>query len=270
MHVPYLVLSVFPGIDLFGRAFEQTGFHVLRGPDLLWGSRIEDFTPLAGVFEGIIGGSPCQDFSRARRAPSSGYGVQMVTEFARVVTVAGPLWFVLENVPGVPTVEVEGYDVQRLNLRDTECGGRQRRLRAFQFGSRERLQLCIPRTNDTSRPPLPAAMATEGARTHRRSFADFCELQGLPRDFDLPGLSRTAKYRAVGNGVPLTMGRVIAAAVSDRGVTGNRRMCRCKCGRPLSGNQEHATPACRKRMERRRRVTSTVTGPGSVTAARSH
>ena len=32
-----LVLSVFPGIDLLGRAFEEQEYCVVRGPDLLWG-----------------------------------------------------------------------------------------------------------------------------------------------------------------------------------------------------------------------------------------
>lgn len=38
-------------------------------------------------------------------------------------------------------------------------------------------------------------------------------LQGLPEDFDLPGFTVHAKVRAVGNGVPLPMGRAIAKAV---------------------------------------------------------
>ena len=34
---PQLVLSLFPGIGLLDSAFEEEGFIVVRGPDLIWG-----------------------------------------------------------------------------------------------------------------------------------------------------------------------------------------------------------------------------------------
>ena len=37
------VLSLFPGLDLLGHAFTEAGFSLLRGPDPLYNSRIEDF-----------------------------------------------------------------------------------------------------------------------------------------------------------------------------------------------------------------------------------
>ena len=46
-----------------------------------------------------------------------------------------------------------------------------------------------------------------------RVFADHCRKQGLPEGFDLPGFTVTAKVAAVGNGVPLAMGRAVARAV---------------------------------------------------------
>lgn len=58
------VLSIFPGIDLLGRAFEEEGYTVVRGPDPLWGGDIRNFHVPAGVFEGIIGGPPCQHWTR--------------------------------------------------------------------------------------------------------------------------------------------------------------------------------------------------------------
>lgn len=36
-----LVLSLFPGIGLLDLAFEEQGYCVVRGPDLLWGGNIE-------------------------------------------------------------------------------------------------------------------------------------------------------------------------------------------------------------------------------------
>ncbi len=264
-----LVLSIFPGIDLLGRGFELEGYCVVRGPDLLWGQSIEGWHPTADVFEGVIGGSPCQDYSLARRAPPSGHGDAMLGEFARVVTEAWPVWWLLENVATVPDLEVRGYRVQRFNINAWECGCPQNRLRRFQYGSRDGSVLCVPRPVTRRQRVTACAMASEGTRRHRRSWAEFVALQGLPEGFELPGWSIAWKYRAVGNGVPIPMGRVVAAAIRDRGVTPRPRLCVCECGRPVTGMQTHATPACRKRMERLRRARPTVTGPAPCTAAQS-
>lgn len=83
--VERLLLSVFPGIDLLGRAFEGEGFCVVRGPDLIFGGDIRRFNPPAQVFEGVIGGSPCQDFSTARRSAPTGECLEMLEEFKRVL-----------------------------------------------------------------------------------------------------------------------------------------------------------------------------------------
>lgn len=258
------VLSVFPGIDMLGRGFEAEGFCVVRGPDLIWGGDIREFHVPTGVFRGVIGGSPCPDFSRARRCAPSGNGVEMLAEFARVVTESGCEWFLLENVPGVPDVEIPGYKIQRLNLNAAECGGRQNRPRCFQFGSRDGSSLVVDRSVTPARRE-PACLATEGTKKNRRTWADFCELQGLPRSFDIPGLSRSAKYRAVGNGVPVFMARVIAQAVARRGESHLFRLCACDCGRVVTGRQVMATAGCRKRMERARSDLDGVESAGPVT-----
>src|ERR1700728_3530742 len=99
-----LVLSIFPGIDLLGRAFEEEDFCLVRGPDLIFGGDIRRFRVPRGRFDGIIGGSPCQDFSVLRRCEPTGYGLQMLREFQSVVLAAQPDWFVIENVPSVPDI----------------------------------------------------------------------------------------------------------------------------------------------------------------------
>jgi hypothetical protein len=48
-----LVLSLFPGIGLLDMAFEEEGFCVVRGPDLLWGGDIKNFHPPRGKFNGV-------------------------------------------------------------------------------------------------------------------------------------------------------------------------------------------------------------------------
>ena len=44
-----LVLSLFPGIGLLDLAFEERGFCIERGPDLLWGGDIRRFHPPCGA-----------------------------------------------------------------------------------------------------------------------------------------------------------------------------------------------------------------------------
>lgn len=211
-----LVLSLFPGADLLGRGFEAAGYTVLRGPDTLLGQDIRSFAWTAHASpEGVAGGSPCQDFSRRRRTAPTGYGRAMLKQFARVVTESQPEWWLLENVPGVPDVVIEGYHVQRFNLFAAECGVKQLRNRRFQFGSRDGLKIVLQRAT-MSQELLPAALASEDTNRRRRNFADVCELQGLPRSFDLPGLSRSAKFRAVGNGVPVPVAYAVACAIRDR------------------------------------------------------
>jgi DNA (cytosine-5)-methyltransferase 1 len=265
-----LVLSLFPGVDLLGRGFEAEGFAVVRGPDLITGGDVRRFHVPAGRFDGVIGGSPCQDFSRARRTAPTGEGLELLGHYARVVLESSALWFLLENVPGVPDLVVDGYVVQRFDLNARECGMRQQRLRHFQFGSRLGLVVVPERREPVGLPEL-IALATEGERVDRRSWADFCELQGLPRDFELPGMSISAKYRAVGNGVPIPMARVIARAIcSARSMDFGERLCVCGCGRVVAGRHAAALPACRKRLERRRKGDRlAVFVPGPVTVAES-
>ena len=248
-----LVLSLFPGIDLLGRGFEQEGFCIVRGPDTIFGGDIRSFTPPHNRFDGIIGGSPCQDFSRIRRAPPTGYGQEMLSEFVRCVSAAEPDWFLLENVPGVPDIDVTGYSVQRFDLRATECGLTQSRLRHFQFGSRRGYILVIER-GQRLLATEPAVLATEGTKADRRGWSEFCALMGLPSDFTLPGFTLTARYQAIGNGVPIPMAALIARAIRDAMVPPDTvRVCACGCGRQIDGKHRSALPACRKRIERRRK-----------------
>lgn len=249
-----LVLSVFPGIGLLDKGFERVGYCVVRGPDLLWGGDIRNFFPPSGIFAGVVGGSPCQDFSKVRRAPPTGYGKEMLAEFCRVVIETAPDWFLLENVPTVPSVTVPGYSVQRIDLNARDCGMAQNRLRHFQFGSVNELRATCDRTPHTL-PVEPAVLASEGRRGGGRSFQKICALQGLPPDFSLPDVTRRGAYKMVGNGVPLPMAIVIALAVKNaRPLTECFGLCACGCGRRLTGRQKCASAGCRKRLQMQRSV----------------
>jgi DNA (cytosine-5)-methyltransferase 1 len=261
-----LVLSLFPGIGILDRGFEAEGFCVVRGPDILWGGDIRRFHVEPGRFDGIIGGPPCQDFSKKRRTPPTGEGLEMLNEFTRVVTEAQPTWFLMENVPTVPTLQIEGYSIQRFDLNASECGLRQNRPRHFQYGDRRGYVIIVERASKVTDDVEACCMASEGSRSGRRDWATFCELQGLPRDFKLPGMTMMGAYRAVGNGVPVPMARVIACAVTRARAPVGFRICDCGCGRPVTGKQQTATVACRKRLQRQRqRDAVTVTVPGTVT-----
>lgn len=250
-----LVLSIFHGADLFGRGFEREGFSVVRAGEIDLGFDIRNFSPVVHRFDGIIGGTPCQDFSIANRTKRTfnGYGLEMLKQFARVITEAQPLWALLENVPQVPTVHIEGYQTQRFDLNARECGLFQNRHRHFQFFTRD------GRTLSIDREPMPevfepCAMAVEGKKNDRRTFANFCRIQGLPEDFDLPLFKLSAKYKAVGNGVPPQMARKIAQAiklcfVDEKNTPIESRLCACNCGRRITGRQKSAGAACRKRLQ---------------------
>lgn len=243
-----LVLSLFPGIGLLDMAFELEGFCVVRGPDLLWGGDIRRFHPPAGRFDGIIGGPPCQLFSQMRHInPLAGqkHG-NLIPEFERVVNEARPGWFVMENVKDAPIPAVLGYRVHEQLLRDVWVGGETMRLRRISWGAGEaggvdeRLEIETLALHCTN--PQVSALAgggnrltpvalggsgkpkrygTSGKNTALgrggdvvEGFKDKLRLQGLPADFleDAP-FTATGKSKAVGNGVPLPMGRAIARAV---------------------------------------------------------
>ncbi|MDX8127749.1 DNA cytosine methyltransferase [Methylomonas sp. BW4-1] len=260
-----LLLSLFPGIDLLGRGFEEEGFSVVRGPDLLFGGDVRGFHVPAGRFDGVIGGPPCPDFSKARRGEPTGYGLAMLAEFVRVVNEARPAWWLLENVPGVPDVVIAGYSHQRIDINARELGLVQNRQRHFQFGHRDGCLITVPR-GPKSRQSHPCCTASEGKRPGKRSWPDFCRLQGLPGAIELPSLTLAARYRAVGNGVPLPMARALAKAVLSAAAPDQVRVCSCSCGRTVAGRALFATPACRKRMQRRRQ---SLTDQAAKTAGES-
>jgi DNA (cytosine-5)-methyltransferase 1 len=236
-----LVLSLFPGIGLLVMAFEEAGFCVVRGPDLLWGGDVRRFHPPAGRFDGVIGGPPCQAFSRLRHiVEANGYQTapNLIPEYERAVLAARPSWFLMENVPAAPEPSVPGYMVRSVMLSDHWVGGETSRLRRFSFGTTEGCSLHVETLALHRADPEHAALASGGGRPVpvalggsgklKRSaksalknygyktadaFANHLRLQGLPADFDLPPFTTSAKVKAVGNGVPLAMGRAVAQAV---------------------------------------------------------
>lgn len=241
-----LVLSLFPGIGLLDMAFEQEGFCVVRGPDLLWGGDVRAFHPPAGRFDGVIGGPPCKAWSplanvvRAVHGPDS-VAADLIPEYERVVAEAMPEWFVMENVRRAPMPAVVSYVVRDVTLNNRMFGGEQNRERRFSFGTHDgralsataiaasigaipakweaavtsnsggRRATVVKDANGRSRGNQSEA---DYARLANRPISELATLQGLPSDFleDAPFTSH-GKKEAIGNGVPLPMGRAIAKAV---------------------------------------------------------
>ena len=230
-----LVLSLFPGLGLLDMAFEEAGFCVVRGPDLLWGGDIKQFHPVPGRFDGIIGGPPCQCHSRLVhivRAQGSQVAEDLIPEFARCVAEAMPGWFLMENVPAAPMPDTPGYAVSSLVLNNRWFGGVQVRKRLWVFGVRGGRRVDLSEFLDVAllerAEKLPAVMAsgTFGPDTRSRmsekqgpswgTVAASLVAQGLPTDFLVKGESpftADGAQRMVGNGVPLPMGRAVAGAV---------------------------------------------------------
>lgn len=245
-----LVLSLFPGIGLLDAAFELEGFCVARGPDVLWGGDVREFHPPAERFDGVIGGPPCQAFSRlAHMVRQNGYEPKfgnLIPEFERVVREAKPVWFLMENVPEAPTPAVDGYGVWSTLLNNRQCiddttgkAAIQNRVRRWTFGYRGERRVLLIETAAleafefeyaaTGGSARPVAIGGSGKPKKFRdgkgampwnaksasAFREVCGKQGLPPDFDLPPFTVTAKCKAVGNGVPLPMGRALAKAVLE-------------------------------------------------------
>lgn len=238
-----LVLSLFPGIGLLDMAFEEEGFCVVRGPDLLWGGDVRRFHPPAGRFDGVIGGPPCQPFSQlVHMIRANGYEPRhenLIPEFERIVTEAEPAWFLMEEVRAAPLPVVAGFEVHSQIINARHVGSTQNRERRISFGTPEGRTLRV--ATDVFEPAdwdfavtgdarvRPVAMLKGGKRKGNESggatsslnrgggslpFERMCELQGLPADFlaESP-LTVSGKRQAVGNGVPLPLGRAVARAV---------------------------------------------------------
>lgn len=239
----YLVLSLFPGADLFGEAFEKEGFCVVRGPELILGQDIRTWSAIPDKFNVVIGGPPCKSFSDARRGnvPLEG---NLIPEFERIIVEAAPDVFVMENVRGAPKPHVGGYAIKDFLLNAHHYGANQSRVRRFTFGYKHtgsleswpfHIEASLPvhkRTLD----PFPTVMACEhkypggrvaGRKIGRRlTIEEVCDLQGVPEKAELwflkpRGISRRVPFRKeftyelIGNGVEMKTGRVIARAVKS-------------------------------------------------------
>lgn len=244
-----LVLSLFPGIGLLDQAFEEAGFCVVRGPDLLWGGDIRRFQPPAGRFDGVIGGPPCQRFSGLGNVNMARWGEDsvmpdMIPDFARCVLQARPEWFLMENVPQAPAPQMAGYYhvVERI-VDNRWCGGEQRRRRKFSFGydgyNSERSRNAVQAFHVAGEvfEPLeerPTVVSTGqadwkgSAERNRASIAYMAEAQGIdPARFDHSPFTVTELRRAIAKRCSVADGPCRRSSRQGRtGIAGAGRMMR--------------------------------------------
>jgi DNA (cytosine-5)-methyltransferase 1 len=227
-----LILSLFPGADLFGVAFEQNGFCVVRGPELLLGQDIRGFCAPPGRFDGVIGGPPCQVFSQAAITGHNERSLDLIPEFARVCREAQPRFLVMENVEAAkksPHIPREWCPVR---LRDWDCGGLTGRRRVFWVWPYDLACAILLPPRRSGRPAFSVLCSSHKAklgpiskagraRGHYASLSEAGKLQGFPefgaelerrsklKDNDM---NRCLGMKLLGNGVPLAMGLWVAGA----------------------------------------------------------
>lgn len=202
-----------------GRAFEEEGYCLVRGPDLLWGGDSREFYPPPGVFQGVIGGSPCQNKSQLAKLGNV-RAEDLIYDFIRIAREAQPQWIVMENVRGYlnhPDIPPDWFPIK---LRDWDCGGLTFRTRIFWIYPPT---LILVPSKRPGRPQYSVlAYSWKGhdsvnkkMRMHSNlSIKEAADLQGFPEL--TPQLEKMGKEYAVkllGNGVPKAMGLYIAKAI---------------------------------------------------------
>jgi len=108
---------------------------------------VRDLSGCRGDFAGIIGGPPCQAWSRRNiRQTADDPRAQLLDEYMRVVEEVQPGWFVLENIVTVPKAvkkaianraKALGYRVLSACLNAGDYGAAQSRRRWIVIGRRE-------------------------------------------------------------------------------------------------------------------------------------
>jgi DNA (cytosine-5)-methyltransferase 1 len=153
-----------PAMETFRRNHPQVPHALVRD---LTKFHPEDLDKLLGSqpVDVIVGGPPCQGFSKARQVDGANHGERLVhdprrdlyKEFLRYVTYYQPSVFVMENVPGIRSaaggefftrVQIEsrelGYRVIPYEARAWRFGVPQKRVRQLVIGTRRELPLFVP------------------------------------------------------------------------------------------------------------------------------
>ena len=238
-----LVLSLFSGVGALDEGFRESGWCVVSAGDVAWSSLydVRSFHPPAGVFDGVIGGDPCQSHSalanlvRAKGLEPS--FPDLTPEFVRVVEEARPAWFLRENVPRAPDAKPAGYDVRTFLLDNwASLGEEQMRRRRFWFGVREGeapelrahidYALVLPEESALSVNTAHDHMdGAERIRVRRHAVDGGHDATPYQRDGDAPRRAKRQAVTADPRAVPVALGgsgKVKRTATSCDGRQGHR------------------------------------------------
>lgn len=245
-----LVLSCFSGVGALDEGFRRAGFCVVSAGDVAWGGFYDlgKFHPPRDVFEGVIGGDPCQAHSvLANLVRAKGLGPRfpdLTPVFERVICEANPRWFLRENVPGAPNIAPPGFAVASflLDLATLDAGngtghptGRRRRFwfgvrgasRAYELRARIDFALFVgDKSHAVTADSRAVPVRFSGGKTKgtwsagkKSTIAEQLEAQGLPVDLlEHSPLTAQGKRALVGNAVPLPMAEALARAIVSVGV----------------------------------------------------
>jgi DNA (cytosine-5)-methyltransferase 1 len=158
----------------------------------------------------VVGGPPCQGFSKARQVDGANHGGRLVhdprrdlyKEFLRYVVYFQPSVFVMENVPGITSaaggefftrVQVEsrgiGYRVSPYEVKAWRFGVPQKRIRQLIIGTRRELPIFIPdryiRPTHAD-PDAPELVGLEPAVTLGEAIGDLPEIFAGDERFERP------------------------------------------------------------------------------------
>lgn len=177
-------------------------------PDaLVWSKDVREIgsLPRADV---IVGGPPCQPFSKANRSRSSSPDLSHIDAFVRLATSSKARWVLMEEVPDVRD-HLEGV-FPRMELIDcSSMGSRNHRPRLFAGDFPDPIPGRSPVED-----PAPTVMASDSSTP----IDVMQDLQGVPGWMVFHGTDEEVR-RQVGNGVPIPVGEAFGRGMlrSDRG-----------------------------------------------------
>ncbi len=211
------VIDLCCGAGLFSMGFEMAGFKVVLGVDNdpVALSSFQDNFPNALVLQSdllnidslpncdvIIGGPPCQEFSKANRDPKPLKGYLLVEKFLDLAINSGVKYWIMEEVPGVAEY-LKDYDVRVEIWNCSDFGARNLRPRLF-----------AGKYPDPS--PIKAAVhnpdKTVMASDTDLPISEIKALMGVPSWMVFNG-NETDQRRQIGNGVPIEMGIALGMGI---------------------------------------------------------
>jgi DNA (cytosine-5)-methyltransferase 1 len=228
-----LVLSIFPGRDIIGKAFKQEGFCVVTAGDKIIGNLIGNFHAIPNVFKGVIGCPPCKIHSMAIWG-NKATEPDLTPEFERIIREAQPDWFIFENVPRTTKPKIEKYINTEIVVNALDYGAKQSRKRLIIFGSKTPKNFQIQKVpkGDVCKDYFPCVTATEhkyyghpadnrrsGRKVKRQlTLQEVISLMGLNPETEQhiitsKFLTKEGKYQIYGNGLEFHQALAIAKAV---------------------------------------------------------